>query len=118
MCNAPKFGDLEERTGYGGGFNEREGVEYIQRDESDDEFDEFGQEKKKFRNKTQSLSEEKKDPPENLPTWKRLKTKMRRMMASLKYDIWGSEEEDKDESKNDKKKNGGSSDSLTKSYSI
>lgn len=26
--------------GYGGGYNEREGVEYVKRDESDDEFDE------------------------------------------------------------------------------
>ena len=26
--------------GYGGGYNEREGVEYIKRDDSDDEFDE------------------------------------------------------------------------------
>ena len=26
--------------GYGGGYNEREGVEYIQREDSDDEFDE------------------------------------------------------------------------------
>lgn len=60
MCNAPKFGDLEERTGYGGGFNEREGVEYIQREESDDEYDEFGRKKKKFRNKTQSTSSDKK----------------------------------------------------------
>ena len=60
MCNAPKFGDLEERTGYGGGFNEREGVEYIHREESDDEFDEFGRKKKKFRNKRPSISEEKK----------------------------------------------------------
>lgn len=59
MCNAPKFGDLEERTGYGGGFNEREGVEYIQREESDDEFDEFGRKKKKFRNKVNSTSEDK-----------------------------------------------------------
>ena len=49
MCNAPKVGEVEERTGYGGGFNEREGVEYIQREESDDEFDEFGRRKKKFR---------------------------------------------------------------------
>ena len=59
MCNAPKFGDLEERTGYGGGFNEREGVEYIQREESDDEFDEFGRKKKKFRNKLPSAPETK-----------------------------------------------------------
>lgn len=59
MCNAPKFGDLEERTGYGGGFNEREGVEYIQREESDDEFDEFGRKKKKFRNKITPTPENK-----------------------------------------------------------
>ncbi|XP_037785571.1 zinc finger Ran-binding domain-containing protein 2-like [Penaeus monodon] len=64
MCNAPKFGDLEERTGYGGGFNEREGVEYIHRDESDDEFDEFGRKKKKFRTRNQQLSgDNKKEPP-------------------------------------------------------
>lgn len=49
MCNAPKFVVVEERTGYGGGYNEREEVEYIKRDESDDEFDEFGRKKKKFR---------------------------------------------------------------------
>ena len=52
MCNAPKFGELEERTGYGGGFNEREGIEYIKRDESDDEYDEFGRKKKKYRNRS------------------------------------------------------------------
>ena len=51
MCNAPKIGEVEERTGYGGGFNERTGVEYIQREESDDEYDEFGRRKKKFRSK-------------------------------------------------------------------
>ena len=42
MCNAPKIGELEERTGYGGGFNERQNVEYVHREESDDEFDDFG----------------------------------------------------------------------------
>ena len=47
MCNAPKIGELEERTGYGGGFNERQNVEYIQREDSDDEFDDFGRRKKK-----------------------------------------------------------------------
>jgi len=40
MCNAPKFGEIEERTGYGGGYNERGVVEYIKREDSDDEFDE------------------------------------------------------------------------------
>ena len=47
MCNAPKVGEVEERTGFGGGFNERTGVEYIQREESDDEYDAFGRLKKK-----------------------------------------------------------------------
>lgn len=46
MCNTPKYAKLEERTGYGGGFNERENVEYIEREESDGEYDEFGRKKK------------------------------------------------------------------------
>nr|SVE74463.1 EOG090X0ECZ [Daphnia barbata] len=49
VCNAPRFGEVEERTGYGGGYNERGTVEYKEREESDDEFDEFGRIKKKFR---------------------------------------------------------------------
>ncbi|CAI9721117.1 finger Ran-binding domain-containing 2 [Octopus vulgaris] len=50
MCNAPKYGRIEPRTGYGGGYMERdEVVEYIKRNESDDEYDEFGRKKKKFR---------------------------------------------------------------------
>ena len=48
MCNTPKYAKLEERTGYGGGFNERENVEYIEREESDGEYDEFGRKKKKY----------------------------------------------------------------------
>ncbi len=47
MCNAPKYGEVEERTGYGGGYNDRGVVEYIKRDDSDDEYDEFGRRKKK-----------------------------------------------------------------------
>ncbi|KAG8176251.1 hypothetical protein JTE90_021348 [Oedothorax gibbosus] len=47
MCNAPKFGEVEERTGLGGGYNERENVEYIEREDSDGEYDEFGRRKKK-----------------------------------------------------------------------
>uniref|UniRef100_A0A3P9MLB9 Zinc finger Ran-binding domain-containing protein 2 n=1 Tax=Oryzias latipes TaxID=8090 RepID=A0A3P9MLB9_ORYLA len=67
MCNTPKYAKLEERTGYGGGFNERENVEYIEREESDGEYDEFGRKKKKYRGKssTQSSSKqsEKKEEP-------------------------------------------------------
>ncbi|GIX69207.1 zinc finger Ran-binding domain-containing protein 2 [Caerostris extrusa] len=73
MCNAPKFGEVEERTGLGGGYNERENVEYIEREESDGEYDEFGRKKKKYRgdekplkNKYQIMKEEKvKDIPKN-----------------------------------------------------
>ncbi len=40
MCNGPKFVKTEVRTGAGGGYNERDNVEYNKREESDDEFDE------------------------------------------------------------------------------
>ncbi|XP_029003543.1 zinc finger Ran-binding domain-containing protein 2 isoform X1 [Betta splendens] len=59
MCNTPKYAKLEERTGYGGGFNERENVEYIEREESDGEYDEFGRKKKKYRGKTSTTSSSK-----------------------------------------------------------
>ncbi|KAM8888136.1 zinc finger Ran-binding domain-containing protein 2 isoform 1-T1 [Synchiropus picturatus] len=59
MCNTPKYAKLEERTGYGGGFNEREDVEYVDREESDGEYDEFGRKKKKFRGKSSSTSSSK-----------------------------------------------------------
>lgn len=66
MCNAPKFGEVEERTGLGGGYNERENVEYIEREESDGEYDEYGRKKKKYRGddkpekvKSQPVKEEK-----------------------------------------------------------
>lgn len=42
VCREPKLGKVEARTGLGGGYNEREDVEYIERAESDDEFDEVG----------------------------------------------------------------------------
>jgi len=58
MCNAPKFADPEERTGYGGGYNDRGVVEYVKRDESDDEYDEFGRKKKKQKRGGGSISED------------------------------------------------------------
>lgn len=43
VCNTPKVGQVEERTGFGGGFMERdENPEKIQRDSDDDEYDEVG----------------------------------------------------------------------------
>uniref|UniRef100_H2Y866 Zinc finger Ran-binding domain-containing protein 2 n=1 Tax=Ciona savignyi TaxID=51511 RepID=H2Y866_CIOSA len=47
MCNTPKVGIQEERTGSGGGFNERDGVEYNRKEDSDDEYDVYGRLKKK-----------------------------------------------------------------------
>ncbi|CAG2112926.1 unnamed protein product [Medioppia subpectinata] len=49
MCSAPKFSDNEERTGLGGGYNEREEVEYVERQDSDGEYDDFGRKRKKTR---------------------------------------------------------------------
>ncbi|TSK42075.1 Zinc finger Ran-binding domain-containing protein 2 [Bagarius yarrelli] len=62
MCNTPKYAKLEERTGYGGGFNERENLVYNEREESDGEYDEFGRIKKKFRGKNKKESENKEEP--------------------------------------------------------
>ncbi|KAI3368712.1 hypothetical protein L3Q82_025706, partial [Scortum barcoo] len=67
MCNTPKYAKLEERTGYGGGFNERENVEYIEREESDGEYDEFGRKKKKYRGKTNSTSSSKESEKKEAP---------------------------------------------------
>uniref|UniRef100_A0A2M4ATM0 Zinc finger Ran-binding domain-containing protein 2 n=1 Tax=Anopheles triannulatus TaxID=58253 RepID=A0A2M4ATM0_9DIPT len=57
ICSAPRFCDVEERTGYGGGYNDRGVVEYKDRVESDDEYDEFGRRKKpKSKQKEQQLA--------------------------------------------------------------
>ncbi len=49
LCNNPKVAVVEERTGLGGGFNEREDVEYKRHCSDSDEYDDFGRKKKKFR---------------------------------------------------------------------
>lgn len=64
MCNAPKFSEVEERTGYGGGYNDRGVVEYIRRDDSDDEFDEFGRRKKKRSDRHPPKSNHRRDDDE------------------------------------------------------
>eukprot|EP00124_Ichthyophonus_hoferi_P004512 Ihof_evm1s507 gene=Ihof_evmTU1s507 len=46
VCNYKRDGKTEVRKGAGGGFNERDGVEYVRREE-DDDYDEFGRKKKK-----------------------------------------------------------------------
>ncbi|XP_065834658.1 zinc finger Ran-binding domain-containing protein 2-like [Oscarella lobularis] len=49
ICHAPKFVVEEKRTGLGGGYKENDDVEYVERNDSDGEYDEFGRKKKKFR---------------------------------------------------------------------
>ncbi|XP_065087487.1 zinc finger Ran-binding domain-containing protein 2 isoform X2 [Ochlerotatus camptorhynchus] len=99
LCNAPRFCEVEERTGYGGGYNDRGVVEYKDRSESDDEYDEFGRRKKKrsdsnsrFRSISENIS-------------KKLYKKSRNDEEEdddddddsgdlSKYDLWGSDTED------------------------
>ncbi|CAH0600422.1 unnamed protein product [Chrysodeixis includens] len=58
VCNAPKYGEVEARTGYGGGYNERGVVEYRRREpSSDDEYDEFGRKKRKRKSVSQEKTE-------------------------------------------------------------
>ncbi|XP_049851043.1 zinc finger Ran-binding domain-containing protein 2-like [Schistocerca gregaria] len=50
MCSAPRVADeAEERTGLGGGYNDRDVVEYVERDSDSDGYDEFGRRKRKRR---------------------------------------------------------------------
>lgn len=69
MCNAPKFGEIEERTGYGGGYNDRGVVEYKERRDDDDEYDEFGRRRKKRKIENRSDDDSKdsrySSPPRN-----------------------------------------------------
>ncbi|XP_023021796.2 zinc finger Ran-binding domain-containing protein 2 [Leptinotarsa decemlineata] len=58
VCNAPKFGEVEERTGFGGGYNDRGVVEYKERQDSDDDYDEFGRRKKRRRTHSRSDGDE------------------------------------------------------------
>ncbi|XP_057300308.1 zinc finger Ran-binding domain-containing protein 2-like [Hydractinia symbiolongicarpus] len=65
VCNAPKVGPDEHRTGYGGGFKENENVSYKEREDSDGEFDEFGRKKKKFRGKVPVVQSRIETPEKN-----------------------------------------------------
>jgi len=55
ICNAKKLAD-DQRTGYGGGYNERDVVEYKERESSDSEYDEFGRRKKRTNSSSKSVS--------------------------------------------------------------
>lgn len=72
MCNAPKFGEIEERTGYGGGYNDRGVVEYKERRDDDDEYDEFGRRRKKRKVENRS-DDDSKDSRYSSPSRKKYK---------------------------------------------
>ncbi|KAH0618505.1 hypothetical protein JD844_017779 [Phrynosoma platyrhinos] len=112
MCNTPKYAKLEERTGYGGGFNERENVEYIEREESDGEYDEFGRKKKKYRGKPvgpasilkevedkESEGEEEEDEDGDLSKYKLDEDEDEDEADLSKYNLDASEEEDSSKKK-------------------
>ncbi|OPJ76927.1 zinc finger Ran-binding domain-containing protein 2 [Patagioenas fasciata monilis] len=112
MCNTPKYAKLEERTGYGGGFNERENVEYIEREESDGEYDEFGRKKKKYRGKAvgpasilkevedkESEGEDEEDEDEDLSKYKLDEDEDEDDADLSKYNLDASEEEDTNKKK-------------------
>ncbi|RMC08829.1 hypothetical protein DUI87_15080 [Hirundo rustica rustica] len=112
MCNTPKYAKLEERTGYGGGFNERENVEYIEREESDGEYDEFGRKKKKYRGKPvgpasilkevedkESEGEDEEDEDEDLSKYKLDEDEDEDDADLSKYNLDASEEEDSSKKK-------------------
>lgn len=53
-----KYLQVEARTGYGGGYNERGVVEYRRREpSSEDEYDEFGRKKRKRKSDSQKPDE-------------------------------------------------------------
>lgn len=100
LCNAPRFCEVEERTGYGGGYNDRGVVEYKERSESDDDYDEFGRRKKKSnserREKTFRKTEAekmRKKPVASQDSSNEEEEDDETNEDLSKYDLWGSEEE-------------------------
>lgn len=94
MCNAPKFGEIEERTGYGGGYNDRGVVEYKERRDDDDEYDEFGRRKKKRKLENRS-DDDSKDSKYSSPS--RSKSKDRDERNEVDDEEQAEENEDEEE---------------------
>lgn len=101
VCNAPRFGDVEERTGLGGGYNDRGVVEYKQRDDSDDEYDEFGRRKKKMKRSSETESDYKSNGKSSPPQEKEIKPSEKeekpRDVAREEEEEEEDEEEDEDD---------------------
>ncbi|XP_044530690.1 zinc finger Ran-binding domain-containing protein 2 [Gracilinanus agilis] len=129
MCNTPKYAKLEERTGYGGGFNERENVEYIEREESDGEYDEFGRKKKKYRGKAvgpasilkevedKESEGEEEDEDEDLSKYKLDEDEDEDDADLSKYNLDASEEEDGNKKKSHRRSRSKSRSSHSRSSS-
>nr|XP_008515233.1 PREDICTED: LOW QUALITY PROTEIN: zinc finger Ran-binding domain-containing protein 2 [Equus przewalskii] len=129
MCNTPKYAKLEERTGYGGGFNERENVEYIEREESDGEYDEFGRKKKKYRGKAvgpasilkevedKESEGEDEDEDEDLSKYKLDEDEDEDDADLSKYNLDASEEEDSNKKKSNRRSRSKSRSSHSRSSS-
>ena len=100
VCNAPKFTEVEERTGLGGGFDERGVVEYKERRDSDDEFDDFGRRKKK--KGQQPVATVQQDPSDHEDEEDDDEEEDDDDGDLSKYDIWGND--DVDDKKNDEVK--------------
>merc|ERR1712062_50728 len=92
VCNAPRVGDVEERTGLGGGFDERGKVEYNSHDSDNDEYDDFGRKKKKFRDGKSSGTDIKKTSDEKKPETDEEEEDDDDDLG--KYNLWGDDEKD------------------------
>uniref|UniRef100_A0A2K5XWY2 Zinc finger Ran-binding domain-containing protein 2 n=1 Tax=Mandrillus leucophaeus TaxID=9568 RepID=A0A2K5XWY2_MANLE len=120
MCNTPKYAKLEERTGYGGGFNERENVEYIEREESDE---------KKYRGKAvgpasilkevedKESEGEEEDEDEDLSKYKLDEDEDEDDADLSKYNLDASEEEDSNKKKSNRRSHSRSRSSHSRSSS-
>eukprot|EP00096_Caligus_rogercresseyi_P012713 TRINITY_DN541_c0_g2_i3.p2 TRINITY_DN541_c0_g2~~TRINITY_DN541_c0_g2_i3.p2 ORF type:complete len:250 (+),score=83.42 TRINITY_DN541_c0_g2_i3:172-921(+) len=100
MCNGPKFGQIEERTGVGGGFNERGLVEYKSHDSDSDEYDDFGRKKKKYRGMSSSkegdgVASERNEDKKTLVDLEEEEESEGEDLG--KYDLWGDEPNNKKE---------------------
>ena len=110
VCNGPQFTVEEERTGLGGGFDERGTVEYKTppREESDDEFDDLGRKKKKYKMpyKKPMIAQSVPDPPSE-PEEEEEEEDDDDDGDLSKYDLWGDPDEDKKDGKDDSKPSNG-----------
>jgi len=125
VCNGPKFSVEEERTGLGGGFNERGIVEYKEY-HSDDEFDDFGRRKKKgtsrhsvFESAEQGVdgTAVDQDPVIDDEEEEEEEEEEEDDGDLSKYDLWGDAADDKNKDKDDNKKKKSKSRSRSRSRS-